>query len=145
LRRLFVAFTALALLAVPGIASADSHCVDVRGTAVLDFSAEVREGTANLIIDHTLTTVEFDWLSLTPTGDNTADVFFTWHFPGPYGDLDLTEHSTTTPAGGSLVRFNSTVDVTGGGNDSAFTWTGTADTAKQEARFRITGELCLTV
>jgi hypothetical protein len=120
-------------------AAGSSHCPTISGKAKLDFGGS-RTGTAKVTLDGEKLKVDFTETGFVSTGSNTADVYFTWHFPG--GDVDLVEHSTYSSLSGPRRSFASTVDVEGGGS-GAMTWSGVANDASGRAVFTLDGTLCV--
>jgi len=49
-----------------------------------------------------------------PTGEFTADIFYTVHFPDGR-DVEVVEHSTAAPGVGPLASFTADIDVLSGG------------------------------
>lgn len=128
--------TVLGLISIPAGAQAQ-QCSTIDGQAVLDFGAN--RGRANVTVDGVRQVVPFFGTGFIPTGPNTADIRFVWEFD--QGTLVVIEHSVNTPIGGSLVSFDSKVDIKKGGSGGMH-WVGVADQDSAIARFIVTGEIC---
>lgn len=128
-----------AMLVIPATgASAADHCDPISGTAMFNFGDNV--GFANVSYDGERQRVPFESTGFQQTGDNTADVFFTFYFP--QGIATVVEHAVSTPKGGPAAAFESTIEGTEG-TEADWTWGGTANLASGRAAItNITGTLC---
>lgn len=130
-----------ASLQTTDVAIVPADCPTLTGKATSDWGG-TGTGTSKLVYDGVKMNVDFETTGFTPTGENTADVFFTWHFPT--GDVDIVEHSTTTFMGGHNTAFDSTIEVLDGGTGE-WVWSGISDIKKGEAKIKkIEGSLCLS-
>ena len=139
MKRVLLAGALVLLMLVPAANASANDCPSIEGRALLDYG-RTNTGTALVIYDGQRLRVDFIGTGFVPTGPNTADVHFDWLFPD--GTVSLVEHSTTTPIVGPLVAFDSTVEVTSGGSGD-WTWSGISNVAAGNARFELSGTLCI--
>ena len=77
-----------------------------------------------------------------PTGEFTADIFYTLHFPDGR-DVEVVEHSTAAPGVGPLASFTADIDVLSGGTGD-LEWLGLSNLAAGIAVIHsFQGTLCL--
>jgi hypothetical protein len=139
LRALVVIMLITGIMAVPATAEAHYECFDVEGHGLLDFGT-TGEGVAYLTVGGEAQTVPFFPTGLRELDENVLDIRFVFLFE--QGPLVVVEHSFSTPIGGSLVAFDSDLDVKKGGA-GALHWFGVADQAAGVADIEsVIGEVC---
>ncbi len=94
---------------------------------------------ANVVYDGQRLLVPFEG---TGGGDFENGIFeFVWFFP--QGPVTILEYSEPTHIAGPVGRFDSTIDVTGGGTGD-WIWSGSANQAGAKAVIKsISGTLCI--
>lgn len=129
----------LMLLAAAPIASAS--CPTLDGHAMVNFG-RTGLGQANVEYDGKRILIGLEQTGFEPTGEFTADIFYTLHFPEG-SEVEVVEHSTGSPGVGPLVSFTADIDVLSGGTGE-LRWRGSSNLAGGVAVIQsFQGTLCL--
>jgi len=138
MRRMTLSALLILVTLVPATSAVAGDCHAIEGKGFLDFDGG---GTVRVVLDGHKIKVPFVGTGFNQTGENTADIFFDFFFPGEV--VSVVEHSTSTWIAGPLVEFNSTIEVLSGGS-GGWTWSGNANRAGGVAVIKqLAGALCV--
>ena len=139
MRRLVLALLLGLFMLVPIGSASAAHCATIDGSGRADWGGS-GTGKVRVVVDGEPVQVGFVYTGIIATGENTADIFIDFLFP--FGVVQTVEHSTTTPIGGSLATFSSTVEVLHGAR-GGWTWSGVSSAARGLASIEtLSGTIC---
>jgi hypothetical protein len=141
MRRVVVLVLTLGLTLFGASPIASASCPTLDGHGLVNFG-RTGLGQANVEYDGKRILIGLESTGFDPTGEFTADIFYTLHFPDG-SEVDVVEHSIGAPSVGPLVSFTADIDVLSGGTGD-LEWMGLSNLAGGIAVIQsFEGTLCL--